>query len=102
MENDFQSVIKYVTHHCVESFCIRTFSGLHIPVFRQKTETHSVNIRIQQMRENTDQENSEHGPFLHSVHRANETAEVMQQMKYLKSLISIGFKKFVMKDFRSC
>ena len=51
------------------------------------------------MRENTDQENSEYGPFLRSVHRANETAKVMQQIKCLKSLISHWFYKICNERF---
>ena len=61
--------------HCVSAH-IRCYSGPHFFAFGLNTERSEVSLRIQsncgeirysfEMRENTDQNNSEHGHFLHN------------------------------------
>ena len=50
--------------HCVKSVRIRSYSGSYFPAFGLRISPHSV-----QMRENTDQNNSEHGRFSRSVRK---------------------------------
>ena len=47
--------------HCVKSVCIRSFSGPYFPAFELNME------RSVQMREKSDQKNSEYGHFSRSV-----------------------------------
>ena len=50
--------------YCVKRVRIRAFSGPFFPAFGLNTERYGM--RRVQMRENTDQKNSEYGQFAHS------------------------------------
>ena len=52
-------VIHLQNAHCVKNVCIRSFTGPYFPIFGLNTEPYSVQIR-----ENTDEKNSEDGHFL--------------------------------------
>ena len=52
-------VIHLQNAHCVKNVCIRSFTGPYFPIFGPNTEPYSVQIR-----ENTDEKNSEEGHFL--------------------------------------
>ena len=60
--------------HCVKSVLIQSYSGPHFPAFGLNISEYTLNISellssspySVQMRENTDQNNSEYSRFLHS------------------------------------
>ena len=54
--------------YCVESVCIRSFSGPYFPAFALDTERSEYSVR---MRENTGQSNSEYGHFHAVMHSVN-------------------------------
>ena len=55
---DFSTIFVY--HHCVESACIRSYSGPHFPPF-------GLNMERYRVPKNADQNNSEYGHFLCST-----------------------------------
>ena len=54
--------------HCVKIVRIRSISGRYFPAFRMNTDRYSICPYSVQIRENTDQKNSEYGHFLPSGH----------------------------------
>ena len=54
--------------YCVESVCIRSFSGPYFPAFALDTERSEYSVR---MRENMGQSNSEYGHFHAVMHSVN-------------------------------
>ena len=50
--------------HCLKSVRIRSHSGPHFPVFGLNRERDRISPYSVRMRENADQNNSEHGHFL--------------------------------------
>ena len=60
MVRQSSSIIQNLVVHYVKSVRIRSYSGPYFSTFALNTE------RYGKMRENTDQNNSEYGQFLHS------------------------------------
>ena len=84
---DLYKDVKFYCHnHCVKSVRIWSYSGLYFPAFGLNTVVRISPYSVQ-MRENTDQNNSEYGHFLRSEYKSCSLCTKILSHSDQKSLI---------------
>ena len=74
--------------YCVKSVRVWSYSGPYFPAFGLNTERYGVSPYSVRMRENTDQNNSEYGHFLHSE-KSQKKSNLKGNLKIKRNRITI-------------